>query len=356
MIHPLTDADAPRFLADRPVVHLAGVGADGVALMRPLHTALLDGDLVFHGADGAKGTLVGQTVSVAGHEVVVNLPSWFFHPTRACPATTWYVAAEVRGVLRPVEALADKARALAALTARHQPEGGYAPITGDDPRYRAALERLAVWRVTPAAFRSRVKLGQHLPGARVAEVLHHLWRRGDPGDVEAIERIHAAHGERPWPEALRGPHGLRLLPAVDARRATEAAALLEGAYWLKGQAPARVAAAQRSATAWVGAVDVDGALVACARALSDQVRVAWIYDVVVAPAWRGRGVGAAVVRTLLDHPAVRAAAGVRLGTVDAARFYERFGFETLGTLPGSVGPAIEMRLSRRPSGRARAAT
>ncbi|MCB9536077.1 MAG: pyridoxamine 5'-phosphate oxidase family protein [Myxococcales bacterium] len=169
MLHPLSDADAPRFLADRPVVHLAGVGADGVALMRPLHTALLDGDLVFHGADGAKGTLVGQTVSVAGHEVVVNLPSWFFHPTRACPATTWYVAAEVRGVLRPVEALADKARALAALTARHQPEGGYAPITGDDPRYRAALERLAVWRVTPAAFRSRVKLGQHLPGARVAE-------------------------------------------------------------------------------------------------------------------------------------------------------------------------------------------
>ncbi len=349
MIHPLTDADALRFLADRSVVHLAGVGPDGVALMRPLHTALLDGDLFFHGADGAKGTLAGQTVSVAGHEVVANLPSWFFHPTRACPATTWYVAAEVRGVLRPVEALRDKARALAALTARHQPEGGYAPITGDDQRYRAALQRLAVWRLAPATFRSRVKLGQHLPAARVAGVMRHLWRRGDPGDVEAIERIHLAHADRPWPDALRGPHGLRLLPAVDARRAAEAASLLHGAYWLGGQPPDRIAAAQRSATAWVGAVDAQGALVACARALSDRVRVAWIYDVVVAPAWRGRGVGAAVVRTLLDHPAVRDAVGVRLGTVDAAPFYERFGFETLGTLPGSVGPATEMRLSRRPS-------
>ncbi len=349
MIHPLTDADALRFLADRSVVHLAGVGPDGVALMRPLHTALLDGDLFFHGADGAKGTLAGQTVSVAGHEVVANLPSWFFHPTRACPATTWYVAAEARGVLRPVEALSEKARALAALTARHQPEGGHAPITGEDPRYRAALERLAVWRLTPDTFRSRVKLGQHLPAARVAGVMEHLWRRGDPGDVEAIERIHAAHADHPWPDALRGPHALRLLPAVDARRAAEAAALLQGAYWLRGQSAERIAAAQRSATAWVGAVDADGALVACARALSDRVRVAWIYDVVVAPAWRGRGVGAAVMRTLLDHPAVRDAVGVRLGTVDAAPFYERFGFETLGTLPGSVGPATEMRLSRRPS-------
>jgi ribosomal protein S18 acetylase RimI-like enzyme len=68
-------------------------------------------------------------------------------------------------------------------------------------------------------------------------------------------------------------------------------------------------------------------LVATARANSDGARHAYVADVAVAPEYRGRGLGDAVVRLLLEHPAVRGAGLVRLATADAQPFYERFGFE-----------------------------
>jgi N-acetylglutamate synthase-like GNAT family acetyltransferase len=51
-----------------------------------------------------------------------------------------------------------------------------------------------------------------------------------------------------------------------------------------------------------------------------------IQDVMVAPAWRGRGVGEAIVRLLLDHLAVRHARRIYLMTRDAQPFYARLGF------------------------------
>ncbi|WP_437694216.1 hypothetical protein [Sorangium sp. So ce176] len=53
----------------------------------------------------------------------------------------------------------------------------------------------------------------------------------------------------------------------------------------------------------------------------------------VAPALRGLGVGEAVVRLLLDHPGVRGARSVHLGTQDAHTIYARSGF------PAPRGPA-----------------
>jgi ribosomal protein S18 acetylase RimI-like enzyme len=48
--------------------------------------------------------------------------------------------------------------------------------------------------------------------------------------------------------------------------------------------------------------------------------------VCVAKAWRGKGLGLAVVRWLLAHPRVRDADRVRLNTRDAQSLYERLGF------------------------------
>jgi len=77
----------------------------------------------------------------------------------------------------------------------------------------------------------------------------------------------------------------------------------------------------------VGARDENGRLVATGRANSDGARHAYVADVAVMKELRGRGLGAALVRLLLEHPRVRGAEFVRLGTVDAQPFYERFGFE-----------------------------
>jgi ribosomal protein S18 acetylase RimI-like enzyme len=76
----------------------------------------------------------------------------------------------------------------------------------------------------------------------------------------------------------------------------------------------------------VGARDASGRLVATARAIGDAHKRAWIYDVMVAPAWRGKRLGEAVMRLLLDHPAVRDVRRVYLATRDAQGFYARLGF------------------------------
>jgi GNAT superfamily N-acetyltransferase len=105
-------------------------------------------------------------------------------------------------------------------------------------------------------------------------------------------------------------------------------------------------AAQRGATGWLGATDAGGRLVATSRVLADRAKWAWVYDVVVDPSLRGRGIGEALFRLLLDHPAVRDCLVVRLGTKDADRFYERFGFVRSDRWPRRPWTSIEMALFR----------
>src|SRR5262249_22573047 len=92
----------------------------------------------------------------------------------------------------------------------------------------------------------------------------------------------------------------------------------------------------------------DGRVCATARAVSDTAKCSWIYDVMVAPAWRGRGLGEALVRLLLDHPAVRHARRVYLGTRDAQAVYAKLGFGGRETLETRRRPyqATAMILSR----------
>lgn len=89
----------------------------------------------------------------------------------------------------------------------------------------------------------------------------------------------------------------------------------------------------------IGATDTEsGELIGWAMAISDYGKRAWIYDVMVLPAQRGRGVGEDIMRALLDHPGLRGCQQVRLGTRDAQRFYARLGFEALGasSAPSSI--------------------
>jgi len=91
-----------------------------------------------------------------------------------------------------------------------------------------------------------------------------------------------------------------------------------------------------------------GALVGSARAVSDG-RTAWIYDVVVAPAQRGRGLGKRLTALLLDHPAVRGAPMVMLKTRDAQGLYARFGFADAALEPKRWPGSSDMVLRRVPA-------
>lgn len=77
----------------------------------------------------------------------------------------------------------------------------------------------------------------------------------------------------------------------------------------------------------IGAYAPGGELVGFCRIVSDGGAVAWLGDVFVLPAHRGRGLGEAMVREAVEHPAYRELAWY-LGTRDAHELYGRFGFTT----------------------------
>ncbi|MEN9206644.1 MAG: GNAT family N-acetyltransferase [Gloeomargarita sp. GMQP_bins_120] len=68
-------------------------------------------------------------------------------------------------------------------------------------------------------------------------------------------------------------------------------------------------------------------LIGFARATSDRVYRAVLWDVVIHPEYRGRGLGRRLVETVLAHPSIRSVERVYLMTSSQQGFYERLGFE-----------------------------
>lgn len=337
-------AEAVALLAGAPAVHLASTHERGEPVLRTLHAVVLDGAIWFHGAPvGEKAEAIGRPAVIAAEEVVATIPSHVFDPERACPATTYYRSAQAHGVLEAVEEPEVKARVLQALMEKHQPEGGHTPITADDPLYRGAVRGIGVVKMSLERVDGKAKLGQNRRPEELVRVLEFLWRRGEGGDLRAIGLVRAANPAVPTPGFLAGPPGATMLCALGAGDVAEACALLEGAYWNVDVPRDRLARAHVGAQAWVGARDAGGALIGTARAVADGGKFAYLFDVMVAPAWRGRGLGKALVRMLLDHPAVRGARLVGLGTRDAQAFYRGLGFAERG--PRS---STEMTLMRGP--------
>jgi GNAT superfamily N-acetyltransferase len=96
-------------------------------------------------------------------------------------------------------------------------------------------------------------------------------------------------------------------------------------YWGLWRTRMDIEAQLDSAWRVVGAYDSDGAQVGFARAVSDGVGFAYLADVIVEEAERGRGIGKQLVRAMIDDGP---GAGFRwtLFTLDAHGLYEQFGF------------------------------
>lgn len=342
-------AEAMALLRTARVVHLATTSPTGVPILRTVHGIVLDDAVYFHGSPvGEKTEGLGREVVLSAEEIVASIPSYFVDPQRACPATTLYRSVQVHGVLEEVTSREEKARMLQALMERFQPEGGHVPVTADHPLYRGPVNGLLIARVSLERLDGKAKLAQNRTAAERKVLLERLWRRGDPGDVRAITLIQRAAAGTPVPDFLRSPvEDVRLIAAVDPARVEEGVRLLEGTYWNEGLAPERIRAALLNATAWVGAEEAaTGRLVAQARALSDGAKWAWIYDVVTAPSHRRRGLASALVKLLLDHPAVRDARQVCLATRDAMEVYRKLGFVERSALPPRSYVSVEMALRR----------
>jgi len=80
----------------------------------------------------------------------------------------------------------------------------------------------------------------------------------------------------------------------------------------------------------VGVYDTadDDRQVAFARVVTDLATYAYLTDVVVAPAARGKGIGTWIVEAVLAHPDLQGLRRVTLLTRDAQDLYKKFGFTT----------------------------
>jgi ribosomal protein S18 acetylase RimI-like enzyme/nitroimidazol reductase NimA-like FMN-containing flavoprotein (pyridoxamine 5'-phosphate oxidase superfamily) len=329
----MTRGEAMALLAETPVVHLATTTPAGAPVIRTLHPVIVDGDVCFHAAAvGEKAEALGRAAVLTAEQVVASIPSYFVDAERACPATTLYRSVQVHGVLEAVDDAAQKARVLAALMAKYQPEAGHAPIDPCDPRYGELYAKqvaaILILRVRGGDVDGKAKLAQNRSPEERTRMMEKLWERGLDGDARAIELLRAANPDTPTPAFLRFES--RLVPAtlhcaLDARDVDAAVDLLAPEYWNDVHPRERIAGAIAGSSVFVGA-RVDGKLIACARAISDGFKYAWVYDVVVAPEWRGCGLGEAVMRLCLDHPRVRRAARVLLQTRDAQPLYKKLGF------------------------------
>jgi len=98
------------------------------------------------------------------------------------------------------------------------------------------------------------------------------------------------------------------------------------AFWAKDRNLEDLAIAIRNSKPVVTVWDGDRQI-GFARATSDGIYRATIWDVVIHPDYQGAGLGRKLVETVLMHPHVNRVERVYLMTTNQQRFYERIGFE-----------------------------
>lgn len=121
--------------------------------------------------------------------------------------------------------------------------------------------------------------------------------------------------------------GLTWVDRLEPAQAEQLVGLFSGEWWTQGRDIEGVMRMLAGSAEVVAALDGDR-LVAFGRVVGDGVYRATINDVIIAESHRDRGLGTAVVRTLLARPAVAASSHVDLHCIPAMIFfYERLGFK-----------------------------
>ena len=100
------------------------------------------------------------------------------------------------------------------------------------------------------------------------------------------------------------------------------------AYWALGRTRDAVERAASHSLNF-GVFTTDGQQVAYARVLTDHTAFAWVCDVYVDPAHRGRGIGGRLMEAVIAHLEPMGLRRAVLATHDAHDVYARVGFEPL---------------------------
>jgi nitroimidazol reductase NimA-like FMN-containing flavoprotein (pyridoxamine 5'-phosphate oxidase superfamily) len=130
----------------------------------------------------------------------------------------YYRSVAIHGALEELVDPPRKAAALAALMTALQPDGGYRPITADDPMYRAAVRGLLVAGLRLDRIEGKAKLAQNRRPEEIPALLDKLWDRGQPGDPRARSSSSAPANPDAPPPRLPDRPARRDASRLDARR------------------------------------------------------------------------------------------------------------------------------------------
>ncbi|MDB5085787.1 MAG: flavin-nucleotide-binding protein [Bacilli bacterium] len=182
--------DTIDFLQEMSFGFLGTIDEVGWPTITPLNFVYLDGALYFHGSK------IGEKMrNLKQHNQVVfsvakeyaRIPSYFSDPKLACPATTYFKSAYIKGTAHVLEDPQEKAHVMNCFMQKLQPEGGYDLITSQDPEYLKNLRGTAVVKITIKELTAKFKFGQNLSEARMETVVSKLNERGEEIDLTTAE-------------------------------------------------------------------------------------------------------------------------------------------------------------------------
>ena len=120
----------------------------------------------------------------------------------------------------------------------------------------------------------------------------------------------------------------RIIDGADGMDSAEDAALLKTTYWANTRSLETIEKSMRNSSCYGVYLDEEKKLIGFARVISDDATTYYLCDVVIDPAYRGRGLGKALVSHIVSLPEYVGLRGLLL-TKDAHGLYEKFGFEAV---------------------------
>ncbi|MCX4688377.1 GNAT family N-acetyltransferase [Kitasatospora purpeofusca] len=105
--------------------------------------------------------------------------------------------------------------------------------------------------------------------------------------------------------------------------------LSEDAYWALGRSREKQDLAIAGSLNFGVYESASGTQLGYARVVTDFATFAWLCDVYIAPAARGRGLGTALATAVRDHLAPNGLRRLLLATADAHPVYAKVGFEPM---------------------------
>ncbi|EGR2300377.1 N-acetyltransferase [Vibrio parahaemolyticus] len=119
--------------------------------------------------------------------------------------------------------------------------------------------------------------------------------------------------------------GFRITTSLDDMDLDVIYQLISNSYWGKGIPRERLEKSLRHSFCFA-VLDDENQLVAFARLITDRTTFAYLADVFVVEAHRGKGISKWLISEIVAHPELQGLRRMMLATRDAHGLYEQFGF------------------------------